>query len=333
MAQPAPNAWRRAGPWVALILLGGASPLVFQKAFLQGTLFYTFLWAALATGWSILGGYAGQLSLGHSAFFGIGAYTSVLLAIHFGISPWLGMLAGVAITALLGALLGVICFRLKGPFFALATLALGELAFIAAINWRSVTNGNEGLTVPVQFGFAWMGFRGKVPYVYMALGFLLLALAVSYLIKRSRLGYFLAAYREDDAAAQALGVNTYRARIIASAISSGLMAIGGTLYAYYVYFIEPHSVLAVTVSIQIPLLALIGGANSVFGPTLGALLIRPLAELLRINLGSHLAGLHELVYGFVLIVVLLFMPEGLIAQVQRLAGRAWAPRRGRDLTL
>lgn len=308
-------------PWALLLTIGIVAPLLATNSFQQGVLFYLFLWGALATGWNIIGGYAGQLSLGHGAAYGIGAYVTVLLAQKLGLSPWIGMLAGALLASFVGAFLGIIAFRLKGPFFALATLAFGQIMMILAVNWRSLTNGNEGLVVPLRSGFGWLGFENKIYYTYLALGFLLISLVISHIIKYSRLGYFLAAYREDDAAAQAAGVNTYRARIVASAISFGITAIGGTLYAYHVLFVEPASVMDTMVSIQMPLLAVVGGVNTVFGPMLGAAVIHPLSELLRASLGGEWIGSHWVVYGALLIVVILHMPGGLLGLFQGLTQR------------
>ena len=180
-------------PRVAAVLVALAAmavaPLFISNEFYLDGFVLVFLWGAFAGAWNILGGYAGMVSLGHNAFFAIGAYTSTLLFLNFGLSPWLGMFAGAGLAAGIGVLLGLICFRLRSHYFALATLAFGQVSFIIAINWRSLTQGAEGLALPIQPGLSNMLFAGKLPYVYMGLILFAIVLAVSFAIEHSRLGY------------------------------------------------------------------------------------------------------------------------------------------------
>lgn len=301
--------------WLAVLIAAVALPVIASTDFYRGILFYTLLWAGVAGAWNLLGGLAGQFSLGHAAFFGLGAYTSTLLFVHRSLSPWLGMVCGAALCCVIGGALGWVCFRLRGHFYALATLAFGEVAYMCAVTWRELTGGSEGLLVPIKAGVAGFYFENKVAYVYVALGYAALVAAIMRLVSRSRLGYYLLAYREDDDAARSLGVNTFGARVVASALSAALTAVGGTVYAQYVMFIEPDSTLAVTVSVQAALIAIVGGLGSAAGPILGSFLILPLTQFLRGYLGSSISGLHFVIYGAVLVVVMLSMPQGLVSRL------------------
>ncbi|MBS4022618.1 MAG: branched-chain amino acid ABC transporter permease [Dethiobacter sp.] len=285
--------------------------------FVMGIIFQALLWAALAGSWNILGGFAGQFSIAHSAFIGIGAYTSSLLYIHLGVSPWLGMLAGAAISCMIGIFLGAICFKLKGHFFVLATLAFGQLMLIIAVYWRSLTKGSEGLSLPFNTGFLLMAFTNRLPYVIIAFLYLVLVISVTIYIDKSKLGYFLTAYREDDDAARIVGVNTFRARLLASGISSSLAAVGGTLYAQYMFYIDPINVFGINIAAQAPLIAIVGGLGTSMGPVFGAILILPLTQLLRAWVGGSLHGLHLIIYGVILIIVLFLIPEGLYPRFQQ----------------
>lgn len=312
--------------WLAVSLLAAfLLPLLFKNDdFLAGILFQTLLWAGLAGAWNLLGGYAGQFSLGHAAYFGIGAYTSTILANEFAISPWLGLLAGALLSGLIGLGLGAVCFRLKGHFFALATLAFGQIMHIIALSWRELTNGAEGMLLDVKTGWVYMAFNSKLSYVYLALVFTLIVLVFTFYLEKSPLGYNLMAYRENDEAARAIGVNTFRARVIASGISASLMSIGGTIFAQYIYYIDPDSVLAVTLSVQAPLIAIVGGLGQPWGPLFGSFLILPLTQMLRATMGHSLSGLHLIVYGVILIIVLLLIPEGIFPKLKQLAERSAA---------
>ena len=300
-------------PYLLLI----APAFFVRDAFYAGILFQTFLWSGLSGSWNLLGGYAGQASLGHTAYFGIGAYTSTLLAIHFGLSPWIGMMVGVLLSSLVGLALGAICFRLEGKFFVFATLAFGQIMYIIAKSWRSLTRGSEGLVIISQTGWWKMAFSSKTPYLFLALVYALIVLQTAIYFERSRFGYFLMAYRESDDAARSLGINTIKARLIASAISGGLMAVGGSIYARYMFYIDPDAVLSFNLAIQTPLISIVGGMGTAWGPIIGSMLILPLTQMLRAWFGS-IAGLHNVMYGIILILVLLFIPEGIYPKLKEI---------------
>jgi len=291
-----------------VIPLSVGSPFVYHLFILMCS------YAALASAWNIVGGFAGQLSLGHAVFYGVGAYTTTLLMMRLGISPWIGMFAGAIVSSVVAVLISWPCFRLRGPFFALATIAVLEVVRLMAINQHDVTGGAAGLGVPLKLGVEWMLFRPRWPYLLIAFGFLLITLAVSWKIKNSRLGYYLIAVREREDAAHAVGVNSVKVKLIAVVLSAFITSLVGSFHAMYLTFIEPGSMFSLEMSIQIAMFALIGGLGTVSGPLIGTLLVLPLAELARGWLGDLGSGVHGLVYGVVLVAVVLTIPQGVVGR-------------------
>ena len=281
----------------------------------------TFLWAGLALAWNIAGGYAGLISFGHAAFFGIGAYASSILFVTYDVSPWLGALVGAALAGLFGALLTLVFARLRGPFFILSTLATAEVVRIAAMNLRDLTGGAEGLSIPPVSSLANMVFATKVAYAVLALGYGTALFLVSKAIERSRLGYELCAARDDEAAAAATGVDPLLVRTLAMTASAALTAVGGTIFAQYFLYLDPTQIISPDTSFQIALLAAFGGIGSAVGPVLGAFVLIPLAEVLRGWLGDAAAGLHLVLYGLLLIALMLTAPGGLLEAGGALARR------------
>jgi branched-chain amino acid transport system permease protein len=292
---------------------------------LQDVAVLTFLWAGLALAWNIAGGYAGLISFGHAAFFGIGAYTSTILFVRAGITPWIGIWCGAVLTGAFGALLALICARLRGPFLILSTLAAAEVVRIGALNWASLTGGPEGLSIPPVPGLANMGFASKATYVVIMLLFLLGVYAITKFLEGSRYGYYLFSVRDDADAASAAGVNPLAVRTAAMALSAGLTGIGGSLFAQYFLYLDPTFVISPEISFQFALLAAVGGLGTAIGPVLGSFLITPMSELLRSYLGSQAAGLHLVIYSALLIVVMLYFPGGIAGTLARLAGRRNKP--------
>lgn len=293
-------------------------PLVVRDIYWIDLGITVLIWASVATAWNISGGFAGGLSLGHAAFFGVGAYTSTLLFLRLGITPWIGILGGAALAGILGALLGVITFRLKGPFFVLATLAFGIVVHIINVNWRSLTRGAAGLLLPFLGGPANMLFQNLWAYWYISLGLLVVTVGVSIGIERSRLGYYLVALREDEDAARSLGVRVVRSKVIAAAVSAALAACAGSVYAAFLQYIDPDSTTRFELSVQIALVAIVGGMGTSFGPILGAAIVIPLGEILRAQVGG---GVALVVYGFLLTVIVLTAPNGAIAGVRLVVRR------------
>lgn len=301
--------------WTALAVMA-ICPLFIKNNFYLDGFILIFMWGAFAAAWNILSGYAGMTSLGHNAFFGIGAYTSTLLFLHYGLTPWLGMFVGGLLSMTVGLLVGVVLFRLRSHYFALATLAFGEVCSILALSWRSLTGGAEGLALPIEASFYNFAFDSKLPYVYIGLALCVAVTGISYYIENSKLGYYLTAFKENEDAARALGVNTGRVRLTAMALSSFFSAIIGTFYAQYVVYIDPSSVIRLPLSVQVALFAIVGGVGTVFGPIIGAAIFIPITIGLRAWLGTSIPGLYMIIYGVILIVIMLYMPDGIYGKIK-----------------
>ncbi len=296
--------------FVFLLLL--AFILFVDSPFYLNMIFMILLFAGLSGAWNILGGFAGQLSLGHAAFFGVGAYTSSLLFVKAGIPPIVGMFGGVGMAFILAAAIGIPCFRLRGPFFSLATIAIAEVLQLLAVYFKHLTEGSEGLSIPFSPSPYNLIFQSRNRYALVSFLFMLFVLGVSYWIQKSKLGYQLAALRDEDQAAETLGVNTFRAKMAALLISGGLTAMGATIFSQYVLFLEPHSEFSINTSVNLALISMIGGLGTPIGPLIGSFLLIPLQEFLRTWIGGRYQGLHFVIYGGLLIGVVMFMPRGII---------------------
>ena len=283
----------------------------------------TLLFAAMAQAWNIVGGLANQISLGHAAFFGIGAYTSTVLLLKFGISPWLGMLVGGVLGGLAAFIVAIPTMRLQGHYFALATLAFGEVMRVIANVWTTLTGGPGGLSVPFSAPSFWdYSFKLLRPHAYIALAALIVVTAIFEIIRRSAMGYRLRAIRQNQSAAEVIGVDTTRVKLQAAVISGALMAMLGTLYAQIAVFFDPDTVFGIAgISIRIALIAIIGGVGTAAGPILGAFFIIPLEETMNGLLSSRAAGLSQLVFGIILIAVILWRPRGFITLFERMRAR------------
>jgi len=287
-----------------------------RNPFYLDVLIMILLWAMLASSWNIAGGYAGMFSLGHGAFIGIGAYASSMLFVHFKLSPWVGMIIGALAAGIVACFLGYICGRLKGHYFALATIAFVELTNITGVQLKELTRGSEGLSIPFSAGLSNFMFESKVTYAYIGLGFAAIFYFLSLTLERSKLGYYLVAMREDEDAAKSLAINTPLIKMISIGLSGFLAAIGGTFYAQYILFIEPDTVLSFNFSVQVALVTIVGGMGTAMGPIIGSFLLTPLSMLLRAYLGGGLAGLHIVIYGFLLIIVVFFIPDGIVPAIR-----------------
>jgi branched-chain amino acid transport system permease protein len=251
-----------------------------------------FLFGYLAQSWNILGGFAGQLSLGHAAFFGIGAYTSTILFTELGISPWIGMLAGMGLAGAVGLFIGTVSFhyRLAGPFFTLATIAFAELVRLTALH-LTITGGSMGILIPLQGDSLWyLQFSNKTPYYYIALAMMVGVTALIWWMSRSKIGYYLHAIRQDEDAAEAVSIDTRRYKLIAVALSAALTGAGGTFYAQYTQYVVPDDVLSVGMSVEIILRAIIGGSTTVLGPVIGSFILTPVVEATRVLFSGSGSG-------------------------------------------
>lgn len=281
----------------------------------------TLLWAGIAAAWNLLAGFAGQFSLGHAAFIGIGAYAAALAATRYGITPWAGVLAGMLLSALLALFIAAISLRMRGPFFTLLTIAFAEVVRLIALYAKQFTSGAEGIIIELKPGLANLYFTSKLPFVALAAAYALGMCGLCSAIRRSRVGHQLLAVRDDEDAARSLGVPAYRLRVTAAAISAAAAALGGSLLAMYTQFIDPDSTMSFPLSVEPGLLSIVGGLGHPWGPLFGAILIVPLERLLRGAFGGVLFGLHGVIFGLLLIVILLTLPEGLLA-----AGKNWRSR-------
>ncbi len=315
------SAWNRAlgkrkvhisGLMILLCLL----PLFISSPYYIHILIMLFFYAFLAIAWNMVGGYGGQLSLGHSVFYGVGAYTSTLLFVHFNLSPWLGMLAGGLLATLVSVGIGYPCFRLRGPFFAMSTLAILEVFRIMTVYFSDLTEGSVGVSIPLKFGLWNLIFEEKKAYLYIMLGLFFLVILVSSWIERSKFGYHLVALREDEDAAESAGVNVSRTKLKALMISAFFTAIAGTFHAQYALYIDPSGEFSMSLSVLMAIMVILGGAGTLLGPILGALILVPLQEVLRGWFGGSLQGLHLFIYGLLLVIGVLFLPNGIFAWIK-----------------
>jgi len=286
-------------------------PYITANTYLLDLVILILLSIVQAEAWNLLGGYTGQISFGHAAFFGIGAYTSTVLFLHAGLSPWVGMMAGGLLAAIMAWPLGWLTFRLRGPYFSLSTLAVAEVIRVIAFNWHQVTGGGDGLNILISPGSA-------RAFYYAALALATVAFAVTVSVVRSRIGTYLKAIREDQDAAEAVGINTTRFKVIALMISAFLVALAGSFFASYRLYINPELVLDASVSLQMIFVTIAGGMGSLGGPVLGSLVLVPVSEYFR-GL-SPVANL--LIYGFFIVGIMLFLPGGLLQLLTRTSALA-----------
>jgi branched-chain amino acid transport system permease protein len=288
----------------ALIIFLAVLPQLLRDPYPQHILIMILVWAALGSAWNLLGGYAGQVSFGHAAFFGLGAYSAGLLFFHLKVSPWWGMLVGPFVAAAVAFPIGLVCFRLRGPYFALATLALGEIFRLVFTNWVPFTNGAKGILILNSF-------PTKVPYYYIAFLLWGLAMVVIHLMVNSRLGYYFVSIREDQDAAESLGIPTTMYKMYALLPSAFLTGLAGAFYMNYIAFIDPHVVFSLAdISVMVILVVMMGGVATKWGPTAGAAIYIALNELFRAWLGSA----NVLAFGVLVCLVILFLPNGVIGE-------------------
>lgn len=280
----------------------------------------------LAMTWNIVGGLAGQVSFGHATFVGMGAYASTLLFINYGLTPWLGLIVSGLLAVVISLMVGLPCFRLRGAFFSLSTLALAEVVRIVIVNTERIgpfeVRGAAGILVPLKGDAPGLfQFNGKLPYYYIIWIMIGAVYYVSYRIKTSRYGLFLSAIADDEEAARANGVNVLKAKMFALMVSAFLAAIGGTFYAQFYRSVDPVNVLAVGFSMEIVLMAVVGGTRFLHGPIIGTIILAPFGEVVRASLGGSYFGLHKVIYGVVLVAVILFFPNGIASLPDLIRGR------------
>lgn len=310
---------------VGAVLLAALAlvPLLVNNTYYRGLVVLTLLYAGLSQGWNILGGYCGQISLGHALYFGIGAYTSTMLFTRLGIPPMLGLFAGAALAALAALLVGWPCFRLSGHYYAIATLVVGLMALLLVNNWDFV-NAAMGITIPFHSeSWADLEFRIPVPpFHYVMLAYAALAWIIAWVVEGSRWGFIWRAVKDDVIAARSLAVRVFPSKMAAAAISGAIVGGGGALYAQYIGFIDPDSALGLPLSVLIALPAVVGGVGTLWGPLLGAAVLIPAQQLSAAWLGNAGNGIDLMFYGALIVVLALARPQGLVS----LFGLASAPR-------
>lgn len=319
--------------WLIFTLALCAAPWFLKdQGYIMRVLILVLLFAAMGQSWNIVGGLANQISLGHAAFFGIGCYTSTILLVRFGLSPWIGLILGMLLAVIASAILCLPTMRLRGHYFALATLAFGEVMRAIANTWSSLTGGPVGISVPLADDSFWlMQFRSSIPYYYIMLGMLIITTLIFMRISNSKLGYRLRAVKENQDAAEVIGVHTTQTKVTAALISAALMAACGTLFAQFNFFFDPDSAFSlVQISVKVALICIVGGLGVAAGPIIGAFFILPVEEILNSMLAGQAAGISQLAYGLILIGIILVEPNGLLRLPQRIQ-RYWHSRTGRTL--
>jgi branched-chain amino acid transport system permease protein len=313
--------------WIGAALAAAlALPFVIRDPSHLNLAILALMAAQIGVAWNLVGGYAGQASLGHAAFYGIGAYTSTLLLVKFGLNPWLGMLAGGLTAAVLSAGFGWSCFRLKGHYFTMATIAVATIVEIVFTNWEYAGTA-VGLYIPMdKQGLAAMVFADKQSYYWLALALLALTLLATWAVERSFLGYYLRAIKDEPDAARSLGIDIARYKQVALSLSAFLTALGGSLYAQKELYIDPTSVLSTALSIKMALVSILGGVGTLFGPVIGAAVLTTIEELSRALFGGTGRGTDMVIYAGLIVVIAVYYPSGLIGWYRERV-RRWRQRK------
>jgi branched-chain amino acid transport system permease protein len=294
-----------------LLTVGMAYPAIFPNNLTIAI--SVLLFAGWATSWDLLGGWNGQVSLGHASFVGLGAYFVAIGQSQFELAPWWTMAMAAAVAAVLAYFWGWLTFSLRGPYFSLSTIAVAEILRLVAINEEWLTGGATGVfiaTLPEPFG---VDLFSRTAQFYMALAFAAVVIATVIVISRARFGYQLRAVREDEDSAMAAGIDPTATKLKAFMLSAALTSIGGGIYGIVLAFIEPHVIFALLLSVQIALTAIIGGRGTIWGPAVGALVLIGAGEMFR----TTFAEANMLIYGILILVVVLFVPRGIVGELAR----------------
>ncbi|NYB74491.1 branched-chain amino acid ABC transporter permease [Sedimentibacter hydroxybenzoicus DSM 7310] len=305
---------------IIIIAVLAALPLIFKSDSFHNIMVLLLIYATLGEAWNIITGFAGQISFGHAAFFGIGAYTSSVLFYRFDISPWVGMVLGGIFAAMVALIISYPTFRLKGSYFAIATLAVAEIIKQLFVSWKFV-EGATGISLPiVDDSWLCMEFHTtKLPYIYIALGLFAIVIFVCNYIENSKTGFYLKAIRESHEVAESIGINTTNYKTLAMVISAFISAFAGSLYAQYVLYIDPFMIFTLDISIKIVLLTVLGGIGNIYGPLIGASILIPLSEITRVQLGGTGRGIDLMIFGLLVILVACYQPKGIIGLVNKVA--------------
>ena len=306
-------------PWalhLGVLAIAIAFPFVFPSSFMVNFGVMALFYAFIGQSWNISGGFAGQLSFGHVAFFGMGAYASTIVQLRLGWSPWLGLPAAALAGAAVGGVIGVLSFRagLKGSYFALITLAFAEVLRIVT-NSVSFTGGGLGMLIPMKASAANFQFADRSGFYFLILLLAAGSVALAEWLRRSRFGAQLAAIRENEDSAKALGINVFREKVKVMLLSGAIGGMGGCFFAQYFLYIDPLVVFGVDKSVEMLLVSMIGGAGTVYGPLVGALLLAFISDITRVL--TQIQGLSLVLYGSLLVVIIAYLPNGLIDLFKR----------------
>ncbi|OGP97331.1 MAG: ABC transporter permease [Deltaproteobacteria bacterium RBG_19FT_COMBO_46_9] len=295
-------------PVILLLLVALMVPFFLENEYILHLLILIIMWTVLGVSWNLLGGYTGQVSFGHAAFFGVGAYTACLLHTKLGVSLWMGLLyAGIAGT-LISIPIGAICFRLRGPYFALSVLAFSEVLRLITLHWKSFTEGAVGILLIQSI------VSSKVGYYYLILGIAIFVLLVINYVLKKRMGFYFIAVRDDEDAAEALGIYTTRYKLLALSISAFFTGVMGSFFANYTSYIDPYIVFSIgDVSIAMVLVVVLGGIGTFWGPLVGAIVVVLLSEVFR----NLFASASVLIYGALIIIVIMFLPQGIVGSLKK----------------
>ncbi len=317
-----PIRWGSIALWAALLIFPAVAQASDSAAFYQDVGANLILAAIAASAWNIVGGYAGQVSVGHAMFFGTGAYVPlVIYSLWPELPPLAGLPLGIVVAVLLAAAIGLPSFRLQGHYFSMATIAVAELVRLVVGNW-DLLGAAIGIQGPASPRGWWdLIFRSSVPYYYIVLGVLALTLAITWAMEHSRFGYYLRAIRAGERAARSLGVPVRRTKLKALMLSAALTATAGSLYAFKVGFVNPESGLGILVSVQMIIIAALGGAGTLYGPLIGALILIPLQSATNTWFGGGGSGLTFILYGGIIVILARFEPGGLLELWRRVSTR------------
>jgi len=302
-----------------IIIITLITPIVMRDTYILHILILFMYYGLLAEAWNILGGY-GQISFGHQMFFGIGSYTSTMLFMYWGLSPWIGCMVGAGLAVVASAFIGQVCFRrnLTGIFFVFFTVSGSEVLRVLLLNppLETWTRGALGITVPmIGDSPFYYQFSTKPPYYYIIFAILFTTLIVTYLLKKSRLGIKLDAVREDEIAAASLGVDATTCKIKAFMISAFFTSLAGTFYAQYIFYIDPYTTMGLEVGLIGILASIIGGLGTIFGPIVGSIVLTAVSEASRVFFGQHFGGIHLVIYGIIITIVMLKLPSGIVKKI------------------
>ncbi len=301
------------GALLAVVLV--AFPLVGTTTFSHHVMILIFLYALMAQAWNVMAGLSGQISLGHAMFFGIGAYATGVLAVRFGITPWIGMLVGMGMAALTALAVGLPTLRLKGHYFAIATLLIGSSVQIIFQRWDYV-GAASGLMYPIKRGSPWLDLQfhtSKVPYYYLSLGAAALGFLLVWYLRRSRFGFRLQAVRDEPDAAASLGIGVAKHKVLAFMLSAAMMSVAGAFYAQYILVLDPERVFSADISVIVVLMTVLGGSGTLWGPALGAAILVPLSEYSRIWLGGTGKTIDLIIYGLLIMAICMWRPAGIVS--------------------